>query len=415
MFISAISQFISNINSLRDFVDLVNLILSQKYAEESKKNSKGLLPLAVAFNKLDPVMFQLNDEAKEELEKHEFEFKYEIKPDNNSYTSSVSLQISEDNNGVFSKAWGTFVKFRTQKEHLYNTSLISLICSVEWFISQMLHVYFTKFPDSFNKSERLLSIEDIKSLGGIDEAINYLIDAKIEEILRGSIKDWLDYFKSHFKLSMSYIEKDTNKLIEAGLKRNIIIHNNGIVNSLFLKKIPEEYRGKYELNTSIKIEQEYLDSLITLFEKNLILIASEIWKKIEPEDNSRGEYLIKVAYNNILAKRYEIGESLSFFTMNDKRLSESDRMVATINYWQSKKWQGKFDEVKREIENADFSAKEDRYKLAKYALLDKFEEFFQLLPKVLQAEQINLEALNEWPLFNKIRETETYKTEYQKM
>lgn len=413
MFIQSIRQFISNQNSLRDFVDLVNPILSQKQAEEGRKNSKTLLPMIYAFNQLDPNTYPISDKIKEEIEKQEFEFKFEIVKGDGPNDSSLALQISEDKEEVFSKALGTFVKFRTQKEHLYKTSLISLISSAEWFISQILHSYYDKYPESLSKNEKLLSIEDIKSLGGIEDAINYLIDIRIEEILRGSIKDWFDYFKNHLKLSMSYLDKDINKLIEAGLRRNIIIHNNGIVNSLFIKKVPEEFKDEYKINVPLTIEQKYLDNIITLFEKNLILIASELWKKIEPENDSRGELLIEVAYNNILAKRYEIGESLSFFTMNDKKLSEYDRTIASVNYWQAKKWQGQLNEVKTEIQQADFSAKDDKFKLAKYALLDEFDEFFQYLPRVLKAEQITQKELNEWPLFMNIRETDKYKTEYK--
>lgn len=413
MFIIPLKQFISNLNSLRDFVDFVDPILTRKQGEEGKKNSKNLLPMLLALNKIDPQAFPITDKAKKELDKLEFNFKYELKKNDDPEKPSVSIQISDDKDGVFSKAFGSFIKIKSQKDHLYKTSLISLISSAEWFISQLLHTYYEKYPDSFNKNEKLLSIEDIKSIGGIDEAINYLIDIKIEEILRGSIKDWIDHFKSHFKLSMSYIENDIDSLIEAGLRRNILIHNNGIVNSLFMKKVPVSFQKEYKLNFPIPIDQNYVDKAITLFEKNFILIAAELWKKIDLEDHSRGKFLIEVAYDNILAKRYDIGESLSYFVMNDKKLPEEGRMVASINYWQSKKWQGHFEEIKKEVEDADFSAKEEKFKLAKYALLDEVDNFFDCLPKALKSEQITEEDVLEWPLFKNIRETEKFKNEFK--
>lgn len=415
MFIPAIRQFLSNTNSLRDFVDLVNPMLSMKQSEEMKGKARHLLPMLLAFNKIDPEAFPINDVAKSKIEEQEYKFKYKLEKSGDDNDQAISLKISDDNEGIFSKAIGTFFKGQNRKNHLYKSSLISLMSSAEWFISQILHTYYDKYPDSIGTYERQLSLEELKSIGSIDEAIQYLIDVKVEEILRGSIKDWIEHFRKQYKLSMGYLENDMDYLIEAGLKRNILTHNNGIANSLFIKKIPEQFKTNYKNSQPIIIDEKYIDSTITIFEKNLILIASELWKKLEPKDESRGRLLIEIAYNNVADKRYKISESLSYFIMCDKLLPEDDRLIATINYWQSKKWQGKFIDIKKEVNESDFSAKEDKFKLAKYALLDDYDNFFKLLPEILKAEKITTDDLKEWPLFQEIRKTEKYLNEYNNL
>ena len=39
-------------------------------------------------------------------------------------------------------------------------------------------------------------------------------------------------------------------------------------------------------------------------------------------------------------------------------------MNGLLNYWQSVKWQGRFESIQKEVEQADFSAKDPLYQLA---------------------------------------------------
>ena len=58
---------------------------------------------------------------------------------------------------------------------------------------------------------------------------------------------------------------------------------------------------------------DYLVEAISCFERCFILIASELWKKLEKDDNSRGEVLIDITYDHLIAERWKIAETLSYF------------------------------------------------------------------------------------------------------
>ena len=98
--------------------------------------------------------------------------------------------------------------------------------------------------------------------------------------------------------------------------------------------------------------------------------------------------------------------------MKDKRMTEELRLVANFNYWQSLKWQGKFEEIEAEVAEADFSAKQLKFKLGQAALLDQEERFFELLPQVLESSEITRADLFGWPLFRAIRSSERFRLEY---
>ncbi len=202
---------------------------------------------------------------------------------------------------------------------------------------------------------------------------------------------------------MSYINVHFSKINEIFQRRNIVVHNGGVVNSIYMSKVAPELRENISINDRINVTQNYLDESINLFESNFILIAAELWKKLLPEDDNRSSLLNEIALEHIVAERWIIGENLSYFLMNDKGLPEISQLIGKMNYWQSKKWQGKYDEIKDEIENFDLSAKDLRFLLAWYALTEKKEQFFKLLPQVMKNEIITYDSLKNWPIFRGMR------------
>ena len=91
-----------------------------------------------------------------------------------------------------------------------------------------------------------------------------------------------------------------------------------------------------------------------------------------------------------------------------QKTSEKSQMYGQLNYWQSVKWQGRFEDVRKEVERADFSAKDPLYQLALLALDNKNERFFSLLPVVPRSEKLTLKDLKAWPIFREMREDPTY-------
>lgn len=407
-----ISQFAENLEVLRGFVDLVNPILSEKLEDEFEKNEPLLSSFLYALsNELgeDSPPFELNDEIKKkEAKKYKFKF---TKNDKDELQISFNPKVAKS----FKSASQNISKYSHQANLLFTNSLISLVSFSEWFLSQIFHFYFDKFPDSINIKERNLTFEQLETFDSIEDARNFLIDLKIEEILRGNIESWFNVLKKELNLSLNYIEPHLEYIKEIYQRRNLLVHNGGSVNSVYLSKVKPELRENLEKGQILQVSQEYLDNAISILEQVFILIGSELWKKIDKKDDERGSLLISIIYDRLCDGNYIVSEGLSRFLENDKGLPEKDRLIAKINYWQSVKWQGKFNEIQEDIINTDFSAKEELFLLAKYALLDKYSDFFKLLPRLVESEKISKEDLQEWPLFKKIREQKSYPTKIAKI
>jgi hypothetical protein len=329
---------------------------------------------------------------------------------------SVKIQVTGRDADKWEEALKELAKTGKRTELLYQSSLINLTNTVEWFMSQLFHKYFDAHPDAVGSRENVFSLNDLKSFGSIEDAKAQLIDTKVENILRGSLEDWIQFLKTNAKLSMGYLDEYLDVLVEVFQRRNIIVHNGGIVNPIYLSKAAPELKDKYEVGERILISRTYLDKAIGVFERTFVLIAAELWYKQTGEEGQIADTLSSIAFDHLTKERWDIAEGLSKFIMSGKTLPEIALLFAKLNYWQAVKWQGRYEEIKNDVETADFSGKGLAAQLALHALANRVPEFFQLLPEVitvdikpgLRGHRISYEDLDTWPIFREIRQDPLY-------
>lgn len=403
---TAIRQLSDNLTALRDFVDLVGPVLSERAAAQVRENSAALAPILVAFRELGMAAPE-ETEALAQVASVNGKVEVEKREDG---TAEARITIPAPNVPAFRQAIRGWSKQHHQQRLLYESALMSLLSAAEWFLAQLLSSHFKQEPGSAGLKEKVFSFDDLSRFGSIDDARNYLLESRIEDVLRGSVESWLEYLRSKLGLSMGYIKDDEKQLIEVAQRRNLVVHNGGVVNRIYLSKVPETLRPDIKAGDQISVDRTYLDSAIDLVERAFVLIGAELWKSAAPNDEERGNLLIKIGYEHLLHERWRVGEALSYFLRNDKKLPESLQLSGTLNFWQALKWQGKFEEIRADVENADFSAKEEIYRLAHLALLDRYDEFFRLLPRVLESKSLSHDDLKTWPIFRAVRDTAQYAT-----
>ncbi len=414
-----ILDFNENLIGLRDFVELIDPFLNEKLEE----HDQHLQPIIMSAM-LKELLSNGEDIEQEDKEKYiefqqklakDLEAKYSEIPDviidkeEDGEQKKFSIKIANTNSEI-SKHLDNVAQNRKHIELLYTNSLISSLSSVEWFFSQLLHFFYDKHPDSAGVQKRTMTLTELKSFGSIEDAEKYLIDVKIDEILRGNFESWINLLKTELSLGLGYLNEIMDELIEVYQRRNLFVHNGGIVNSIYLSKVNESQRIGISLNDKLSVNKEYLDNAICKQQKAFILIGAELWKKLSPEDTSRGEILGDIVYENLLHSRWDICEGLCYFSLKDSQTHPVDKVIAQINYWLCKKEIGEYKLIEKEIVKADFSDKKEIFQLGLFALRGETDKILEILPTVLETNQTNIERLEEFPILREFRETEEYKT-----
>ncbi len=413
-------NFNESISGLREFIELIEPFLDKHL--ENAKTEKELISKGFDLAK---EIAQETDEEKRNIKVTEAKNLFE--GDLIIANEVDKDKVIEENNGIEIEQIPDFVysvpkslhpridsslenvdKITHQKHQLLKSSLISLLSTVEWFFSQVLHFYYDKYPDSAGIKKKTLNLENLKTFGDVKDAEKFLIDQKIEEIFRGGFESWLSILKDEIKIKSRLAFKEKEKLIEIYQRRNLLVHNGGIVNSIYLTKVAKEHRKDAKIGDELEVTKEYLEDSICKIHLVFTLISSEIWKKIEKKSETREEILNDIVYSNLLADRWDIAGGISESIFNDEDNASAHRTVAKLNFWLCQKRQGKYDSVKNEVESADFSDKSLKFQMGLWGLREDKPHFFNNLEDAIKSNELSIESLLEFPILKEMRQTKEF-------
>lgn len=405
-FTAAIFRFSSSLVDLREFSELVESLINKhklKELETALCRYDGLGEALCHFDtslKLD--IGAIRKAGEEETMGPCRSLKFEVVEDDKGKKVFKAKGNSEEIE-EFDKHIGGIFKTGNSVQHLHRSSLISLVSIVESFLSQLLHLFFLKHPAALNAKDKQFTFEELSNFSSLDDARTYLVSWKIENLLRGSYEDWIDYFRSQIKLDLSVITKHHDHLIENFQRRNLFVHNDGIVNKIYLSKVSKSLTKPEMLNKKLSVSKQYLFSAIDRFESSFLQIAYELWAKCEKDGESRHALVVHSSYDALQNKRWQVATELAGIIEKDKSAGEVHVLMARINSWISRK---NFEDkvmVLNEVKEFDVSAKDDLFKLAKHCLLDETKPAISLAKRLEKSKQLSLKDLSEWPLFEDLR------------
>ena len=402
-----ISLIASNLETLRDFVQVLDSLLSENANAVIRKHASALLPILVAFAKAKELApgLSLPTPPGEELARIRERFpdadraRVTERP-GGGFTIEVELTKGTKN---FPEAVKEVVQGGRRSRLLYSSALLNLATSVELFFARLLHEFFARHPDAIGQKEKVFSIEDLSAFDTLQAAREHYVLSRIEDLLRGSLADWFDFARTRLKLTMGYLKEDLGVLEETFQRRNVIVHNGGLANSIYLSKTQPDVRIGVAIGDDLTPDREYLNKRIDLWERACILIAAELWKQLEPADADRCSALNEVIYSHLVAERWDLAGSIAQFVLKDKQMPESGVETARLNYWQSLKWAGRWADAESEVKDADFSAKSLRFQVPRLALLGDVEEFLPLAQKALETQELAPDEFRDWPIFKELR------------
>lgn len=398
-----IIQFRDNLHALKTFVDHVEPVLESQIIDCFKNDT--ILPLvALLESKTNTCKF--DDKVMDDLKKLE-----------SLLTEKAGFQIIDDgdnisfklNNTNFSKKLSKGlhqIKIGQQQDKiLYESSLINLIIYFELLLGGLLRKRLCEHPEASGIQNKSLPLEEIRKLGSLENAEDYLIEKEVENTMRGSFDEWRKFFNTKTKLRFDFLKDDEPEINEIFQSRNLLVHNGGVVNNIYISNVESPY--KKELGSSLDIGKKYLNKAINTLERIGLIIALEIWKNEEKNSDERPDYISDVAFEYLENEQWIIAKHLYKFILSEKSISSRLKLQSQMNYWQSMKWSGEYDKIKDEIIKQDFSDKQELFQLCLFAIKDEYEQFFKLLPSLIP-NTLDIDSIKTWPIFREIRTRPEY-------
>jgi hypothetical protein len=148
----------------------------------------------------------------------------------------------------------------------------------ESFLFDLLQVWLTEFPGSL--SRKTLDFKTVLDAGSREDVIAEVVKREIVEIAYQKPADWFAYLKTRTGVLVPS-EEQIARLAEAKATRDVIIHNRGVANGVYLSKSGR--LARHALGEPIELPHEYHQQSWVLLMEIVTAVAESILEKVGSE------------------------------------------------------------------------------------------------------------------------------------
>lgn len=290
---------------------------------------------------------------------------------------------------------------------LHSSLLMIVVAEIEMFINQLARACFEVRPGALDRGDKTVRWSEISRFDTIHDVRDWLVDDIVEDLLRGSMLDWVKFFENRFnipeiKSARSYAA------MEAVQRRHCVAHNAGMASQQYLDHLAD-FKLSVKVNDDLIVDSDYLARAAD----TLYLVGySLIWAlgvKLNPEKDAITP-LIDALTNRTMyllgERRFDlVRQIVGSAPLNSLKGEDGEycALVLQVNGWIAAKEMGQFDSVRQEVEQFPVATRANTFKLAKLALLDQDADALELTDKMIRDGELEPSFLLTWPLLRGVR------------
>lgn len=332
--------------------------------------------------------------------------------DSNEFTVSFSDPVKARALGTIAQA--LVKRSPNQIDVLRRGALTTLVSYFEILTANLLEWFYINHPDALPSTEtKLLSLAELYTLGSISEAENYMISKEVDSVMRQSLESQLKELSSRLKIDLSPLKHHTSDLAEVFLRRNLFVHNDGVVNRIYLSQLSKyiDNLPTIEEGEHLILSSSYIKEAIDCLHVCGIILIEQCWRKWDHTEEARhrsDRVLVDSTYELLLEQNWDQVLKLAAYASTIKKMGEVERRIVAINSAIACKALGDFEKLNIILAEFDWSACALRFKIALCALRDQTDSLMKQITKAVASEEIKREDLEEWPLFKEFRNIEGF-------
>jgi hypothetical protein len=286
--------------------------------------------------------------------------------------------------------------------------LVAQLCQEE---SQLIHKF----------EQKTVTVHELLDCDTIKEVLNRLIERDIDALLRHSYDDIFTALAKRHGLETLKKFPNWPKFIEAGQRRNLITHCNGIVNAQYIvacKRSGVTLAKKVTPGYQLKVGPKYLQCALDILYEVGVKLGHTLWRTGEPSRIEESEKCLgDEVYQLLCREEWSLAKVLGEFAMSFRRPKRDlYNRIARINYAQAMKWSGDNAGAMTVLDSTDWSSSIRDLRLGVEVLRGNFDEAVALMKGIgKNGELVNQPAYREWPLFREFRTAETFKLAYSEV
>ena len=158
--------------------------------------------------------------------------------------------------------------------------LVQIVTSFEAFFFSLLETLLIERPERLPK-EKKIEYGEILGCNDFDEVIEKVVERELHELKFKSVSAWFEKLRGMVKMKCPN-ETEIPLLAEIKATRDLLIHNSGLVNKIYIKKAGDLARGK--LGKPISMSDKYLLESLNLVVKIVKDVSKAVIAKIDKQN-----------------------------------------------------------------------------------------------------------------------------------
>ena len=379
------------------------------------------LPLVMA-------LISIKDNQKEK-ELNQFIKNHTIKKD--KATIIDSSEPNEEEEDIISLGIEDYIQYEELQKNVNIASVafkviprslfVSLISQFDAYLGNLIKKVYELFPEKLFECEKNLTYSQLVEFESIELAKEYIIEKEVESVLRESHTFHFEWLEK--KLS-TVLRKDLpiwSTFIEVTERRNLYVHNDGHVSNQYLsvcKKNKTQLPPDLKAGDVLHVDSLYFKKAYECIFEISVKLNQVIWRKLIANDlENADEALNEICYDLIQKEEFGLADILLDFATKTlpRHHNEMSKNVFIINQALSKYLAGNKEDSDKIINQKDWSASSNSFKIAVKVLKEEYEDAISIMKQIGKSEDVPRHAYQTWPLFKKMRETPTFLETYREI
>lgn len=168
---------------------------------------------------------------------------------------------------------------------LYEAFLVAAVSQFESFLADVLIAFLNHYPLRITEVVQgippcpSVSPRDLMSVPDKDQLVQRVLSDHVANVFRQRPSVYMAYFA---KLVSTKIDPSFSDYFEVTATRDLVVHNNRVVNTLYLEKSAKKARGA--IGDKVVVDKDYYNSALATLKKVSGAIKRDVEKKYGAED-----------------------------------------------------------------------------------------------------------------------------------
>ncbi len=304
-------------------------------------------------------------------------------------------------------------------ETLQRSLFTQLFSEYDAFVGALLKVIYKRKTDLLKGISRQITFVDLIAYDDINAIKLDMLEKEVETFRRDSYVEQFATLESKFSLKLRSFD-EWGEFVELSQRRNLIVHNGGVVSDQYLLVCDREgfkFKERPKLGDVLKPDAQYFSRATVVVSKVAFMLCHTLWRKIFPsEQETAHESANETLYDLLRDKRWKTANEIAKFGLTDRMkdgISDIELRLRTVNAAIAAKFSGDQVACNTILQSLDWSAAYRDFRLAIAVLNDDFISAAGMMKAIGRNGELVVElSYHDWPLFHKFKESPEFLEAY---